>query len=143
MTVTGTILPKQIALGILTEVDEFLVAYRKEPYEQRGMAGRGAGGPAPAWHGRRRRRSCSTIRSSDAKRTIEFIWMQTAEVRKNGRDDRTTMQLVEQVKGTYKMIEYALENLKNMPKDGNIFTWLTSMERPDQWHSGASAMDRL
>ena len=30
MTVTGTILPKQIALGILTEVDEFLVAYRKE-----------------------------------------------------------------------------------------------------------------
>jgi hypothetical protein len=30
MTVTGTILPKQMALGILTEVDEFLRAYRKE-----------------------------------------------------------------------------------------------------------------
>lgn len=30
LTVTGTILPKQIAIGILTEVDEFLLAYRKE-----------------------------------------------------------------------------------------------------------------
>ena len=31
MTVTGSILPKQSAIGSLTEVDEFLVAYRKEP----------------------------------------------------------------------------------------------------------------
>ena len=30
MTVTGTILPKQIAFGLLTEVDEFLRAYKKE-----------------------------------------------------------------------------------------------------------------
>ena len=30
MTVTGSILPHQQAIGVLTEVDEFLVAYRKE-----------------------------------------------------------------------------------------------------------------
>jgi hypothetical protein len=30
MTVTGTILPKEMALGMITEVDEFLIAYRKE-----------------------------------------------------------------------------------------------------------------
>jgi prefoldin subunit 5 len=66
--------------------------------------------------------------ASNAQRMIEFIWMQTAEVRKMAEMIRTTMQLVEQVKGTYQMIEYALENLKNMPHDGNIFNWLTSME---------------
>ncbi|HEY5864778.1 MAG TPA: oxygenase MpaB family protein [Candidatus Tectomicrobia bacterium] len=30
MTVTGSILPHQQAIGILTEVDEFIVTYRKE-----------------------------------------------------------------------------------------------------------------
>ena len=30
MTVTGSILPQHQAIGVLTEVDEFLVAYRKE-----------------------------------------------------------------------------------------------------------------
>jgi hypothetical protein len=65
---------------------------------------------------------------SDAKRTIEFIWLQTAEIRKMAEMIRTTMQLVEQVKGTYTLIAYALENLQNMPKGSEIFTWLTSME---------------
>ena len=41
---------------------------------------------------------------------------------------KTTLQLVEQVKGTYHLIEYAVKNLKNMPTDANIFGWLTSME---------------
>ncbi len=30
MTVTGSILPQQSAIGMLTEVDEFILAYRKE-----------------------------------------------------------------------------------------------------------------
>ena len=30
MTVTGTILPQQVAIGTISAVDEFLVAYRRE-----------------------------------------------------------------------------------------------------------------
>ena len=59
MTVTGTILPKQVALGTLTEVDEFLWPIERRAYEPRWLARVLLGG----WSWRRPSRPwCFTMR---------------------------------------------------------------------------------
>lgn len=64
---------------------------------------------------------------SDTKRTLEFLWMQAQEVKKYVEMATTAQRMVEQVKGTYTMIEYAAQNVENMTKEGNILGLITTM----------------
>ena len=66
--------------------------------------------------------------ASNAQRIVEFLWMQAQEVKKYAEMVTSAQQMVEQVKGTYQMIEMAAKHLKEMPTDGSIFNWLTSMD---------------
>ncbi|HEY5864779.1 MAG TPA: hypothetical protein VI542_04380 [Candidatus Tectomicrobia bacterium] len=66
--------------------------------------------------------------ASNAQRIFEFGVQQAREIKKYAEMVTTAQQMVEQVKGTYRMIEMAAQHLKEMPTDGSIFTWLTSMD---------------
>jgi len=63
-----------------------------------------------------------------AKSTAQFFWTQAHEVKKYAEMVTTAQQMVEQVKGTYRMIEMASKNLANMPTDGNILNWVSQMD---------------
>ena len=65
---------------------------------------------------------------SNAQRIWEFGVQQAQEIKKYAEMVTTTQQMLEQVKGTYRMIEMGAQHLKEMPADGNIFKWISSME---------------
>jgi hypothetical protein len=64
--------------------------------------------------------------ASNARRTMEFIWMQAQEVKKYAEMVTTAQQMVEQVKGTYQMIDMAAKHLTTMPAESDMLTWLTT-----------------
>jgi DNA repair exonuclease SbcCD ATPase subunit len=63
---------------------------------------------------------------SNVQRMVEFIIQQGNEVKKYAEMVQNTRQMVDQVKGTYKALEYMAENLKNMPLDSSLLDWVLS-----------------
>lgn len=65
-----------------------------------------------------------TDAASNMQRMIEFIVQQGNEVRKYAEMVTTAKNMVEQVKGTYQMLDYMAQNIKNMPLDTSFVDWL-------------------